>query len=279
MRERRRLLDQRLAGAAVVVACVTGVLTAGQVRDAWKGVLDEHPAIQYATRPTTDRVAKLGQALAGHTRSLQRDTRVGYLRSLLEALDLSPDSQLLVFSKTGVQSAYTSPRNPRALFFDESVVVGYVPGAPVIEMAAHDPQQGVVFYTVDQNAAAARPVRRTSCLSCHVSASTLLRAGDHRAQQHRRRRRIRVDAARHPGSDARNAASGSMGRMVRHDGKGVNPLRAARARGEHHVLGTRQHIQSGVRGLARQRAGNARLSLVLVGHRHACWSSITRCTR
>jgi hypothetical protein len=173
MRERRRLLDQRLAGAAVVVACATGVLTAGQVRDAWKGVLDEHPAIQYATRPTADRVAKLGQALSGNTRSLQRDPRVGYLRSLLEALDLSPDSQLLVFSKTGVQSAYTSPRNPRALFFDESVVVGYVPGAPVIEMAAHDPQQGVVFYTVDQNATTARPVRRTSCLSCHVSASTL----------------------------------------------------------------------------------------------------------
>jgi len=30
-----------------------------------------------------------------------------------------------------------------------------------------------VFYTVDQNAATPRPVRRTSCLSCHVSASTL----------------------------------------------------------------------------------------------------------
>jgi hypothetical protein len=173
MRERRRLFDQLLASAAVVVACVTGVLTAGQVRDAWKGVLDEHPVIQYATRPTTDRVAKLGQALAANTRSLQRDPRSGYLRSLLEALDLSPDSQLLVFSKTGVQSAYTSPRNPRALFFDKSVVVGYVPGAPVIEMAAHDPQQGVVFYTVDQNAATPRPLRRTSCLSCHVSASTL----------------------------------------------------------------------------------------------------------
>lgn len=173
MRERRRRPDQRLASAATVIVCVTGALAAGQVRDAWQGVLDEHPAIQYATRPTTDRVARLGQALAANTRSLQRDPQTGYLRSLLAALDLSPDSQLLVFSKTGVQSAYTSPRNPRALFFDEAVVVGYVPGAPVIEMAAHDPQQGVVFYTLDQNAATPRPARRTSCLSCHVSASTL----------------------------------------------------------------------------------------------------------
>jgi len=173
MREPGRLHGHWLASAAVVVACVTGVLTAGQVRDEWKGVLDEHPAIQYATRPTTDRVAKLEEALAGNTRALQRDERTGYLRSLLKALDLSPDSQLLVFSKTGVQSAYTSPRNPRALYFDESVVVGYVPGAPVIEMAAHDPQQGVVFYALDQNAAAPRPVRLVGCRSCHVSASTM----------------------------------------------------------------------------------------------------------
>jgi hypothetical protein len=43
----------------------------------------------------------------------------------------------------------------------------------VIELAAHDPQQGVVFYTLDQAAAAPVFTRRTSCLSCHVSASTL----------------------------------------------------------------------------------------------------------
>ncbi len=80
---------------------------------------------------------------------------------------------MLVFSKTGVQRTYISPRNPRALFFNESVAVGYVPGAPVIEVAAHDPQQGVVFYTLDQAAAAPVFTRRMSCLACHVSASTL----------------------------------------------------------------------------------------------------------
>jgi hypothetical protein len=82
-------------------------------------------------------------------------------------------SQLLVFSKTGVQSAFTSPRHPRAIYFDQSVAVGYVPGAPLIEIAAHDPQQGVVFYTLDQSAAAPVLTRRTSCLTCHVSATTL----------------------------------------------------------------------------------------------------------
>jgi hypothetical protein len=140
---------------------------------AWPGVLDEHPSIAYATRPTTDRVAKLQRRLAAGTQSLERDAQTGFLRPVLDALGVPVESQLLVFSKTGVQRAYTTPRTPRALYFDESVVVGYIPGAPLIEVAAHDPLQGVVFYTVDQSAASPTFTRQTSCLSCHVSASTL----------------------------------------------------------------------------------------------------------
>ena len=89
------------------------------------------------------------------------------------ALGVPRASQLLVFSKTGVQRDFTSPRNPRAIYFDQSVAVGYVPGAPLIEIAAHDPQQGVVFYTLDQAAAAPVLTRQRSCLTCHVSATTL----------------------------------------------------------------------------------------------------------
>lgn len=163
-----------LASAATLgMAFAAGALTSGQKHVEWAGVLDEHPSIQYATRPTTDRVAKLNLALTQHGRSLERDARTGYLRPVLDALGVPVESQLLVFSKTGVQSAFTSPHNPRAIFFDESVVVGYVPGAPVLELAAHDPQQGVVFYTLDQAAASPVLTRRTSCLTCHVSASTL----------------------------------------------------------------------------------------------------------
>jgi len=123
--------------------------------------------------PATDRVARLNHALAQHERALTRDPSTGYLLSVLDALGVPVESQLLVFSKTGVQRAYTGPRNPRALFFDQSVVVGYAPGAPMLEIAAHDPQQGVVFYTLDQAAGAPAFTRRTSCLTCHESASTL----------------------------------------------------------------------------------------------------------
>ncbi len=73
--------------------------------------LHEHPAIRYATAPTTDRVAALSRAIDAGERTLVRDPRTGYLRALLDALGVAPESQLLVFSKTGVQRAYTSPRS------------------------------------------------------------------------------------------------------------------------------------------------------------------------
>src|SRR5437763_5935363 len=132
-----------LAGAGLFAVAVVAASQEG-----WHGVLDQHPAIQYARRPPADRIAQLNQALADGSRTLQRDSRTGYLRSVLDALGVSDESQLLVFSKTGVQRAFTSPHNPRALYFDGSVAVGYIPGAPMIEVASHDPQQGVVFYTL-----------------------------------------------------------------------------------------------------------------------------------
>jgi hypothetical protein len=162
-----------VTATALCLAAVSTVRTSGQTHESWHGVLDEHPAIDYAARPTTDRVAALKKSLAQDPAAVPRDLSTGYLTGVLKALGVSKDSQLLVFSKTGVQSGYTSPGKPRALYFDQSVAIGYNPGAPLLELAAHDPQQGVVFYTIDQNAATPVVTRRTSCLTCHVSATTL----------------------------------------------------------------------------------------------------------
>jgi hypothetical protein len=182
---RARSAGLTLTAVVVTAAIVDVALASGRQQAPGVGVLEEHPAIQYASRPTTDRVAKLNQSLAQHglsrqsaegaaaDRTFQRDERTGHLLSVLDALGVPLESQLLVFSKTGVQRAYTSPHNPRALFYNESVVVGYVPGAPLIEIASLDPQQAVIFYTVDQTAPTPAFVRGRSCLSCHVSASTL----------------------------------------------------------------------------------------------------------
>jgi hypothetical protein len=152
----------------------------GQPTEPFAGVLDEHPAIQYAARPSRDRVALLAQSIAQGTASLTDRPPAGYLISMLDALGISPESQLLVFSKTGLQRASTGPTNPRALYFNDSVVVGYIPGARFLEIAAHDAEQGVVFYTVDQMrapGAASAPIpdirRGANCLTCHVSGTTL----------------------------------------------------------------------------------------------------------
>jgi len=90
---------------------------------------------------------------------------LGYLRSLLENLAVNPDSRMLVFSKTSFQAARISPRNPRALFFNDDVMIGNVRGGDVLELAALDPRLGYLFYTLDfQKADQPRFVRRDSCL-------------------------------------------------------------------------------------------------------------------
>ena len=165
------------AGAAIILAAsVLRAVGSGQLSslEPFPGLLHEHPAIEYATRSTSDRVARLNDALAsGHT-TLTFEEPAGYLRSVLRELNVASETQLLVFSKTGIQAASTGPANPRALYYDDAVVVGYIPGARVLELTAHDPEQGVVFYTLDQaQHAAPRFVRRTNCLNCHVSKSTL----------------------------------------------------------------------------------------------------------
>jgi hypothetical protein len=162
-----------LSVSALLAAGIAASAAARIQQDAWAGVLDEHPAIQYATRPASDRVGRLSQALARGETRLARDADTGYLLPLLTALDIPTESQILVFSKTGVQRAFTGPHNPRALYYNDAVYVGYVPGAPALEIASHDPQQGMIFYVLDQASPTPTISRRTSCLTCHVSASTL----------------------------------------------------------------------------------------------------------
>jgi hypothetical protein len=134
----------------------------------------DDPAIQYTSGPVHDRVSALQQRLAKGEIKLAHDQEFGYLPSLLKALDVPQSSQVLVFSKTSFQAPKIAPRTPRALYHTDDVMVGYVRGGDVLELAAVDPQQGVVFYTLDQWEGT-RPaiVRRGECFQCHVGAATL----------------------------------------------------------------------------------------------------------
>ncbi len=132
-----------------------------------------HPSIAYASRPRTDAIARLSAALEAGTLRLQFDERSGYLRSLLKALDVDADSQIAVFSKTSLQAPFISPRNPRAIYFNDQVTVAW-PRGGFIEIAAQDRTQGTAFYMLEQrDTAVPRFEQPGNCLTCHVSYATL----------------------------------------------------------------------------------------------------------
>jgi hypothetical protein len=135
--------------------------------------LRDDPAIQYATRPTHDPISILNDEIEVGKARLKFDSDQGYLRSVLEALKIPIESQMAVFSKTSVQARLINPENPRTLFFNDSVVVGWVRGG-FIEVAAESPQQGIIFYSLPQeNQEKPRFERKNDCLTCHDSYDAL----------------------------------------------------------------------------------------------------------
>jgi hypothetical protein len=131
------------------------------------------PAIDY-DRPTLDAVADLIRKVQDGTVKLSYDGSGGYLRSVLEALQVPISSQSVVFSKTSLQQHYISPSNPRAIYFSDNVIVAFIRNAPLLELAALDSHQGMVFYAV-QRGEGDQPqiVRGDACLSCHEVRETL----------------------------------------------------------------------------------------------------------
>jgi hypothetical protein len=112
-----------------------------------------------------------GQLAAGRVH-LQFAGASGYLQSVLRVLHVPVSSQVLVLSKTSLQAALVSPQTPRALYFNDSVVVAWVPGGN-IEIAAQDTNEGTVFYVMLQARQESPHFKRTdACLLCHVSPVT-----------------------------------------------------------------------------------------------------------
>ncbi len=135
--------------------------------------IQNNPAIGYRSAGGNDAVAHLRQRIIKGEVKLEFNSRNGYLESLLKELRIPVSSQGLVFSKTSFQLHRISPDNPRAIFFNDDVYVGWVRGGEMLEVAAVDPQLGGVFYMLDQT----KPdkpqlTRNDECLQCHVSNAT-----------------------------------------------------------------------------------------------------------
>jgi hypothetical protein len=134
---------------------------------------EEEPIRYSKSVPLRNPVADLAARLDAGDEVLTRDPEFGFLRSLLQALDIKPSSQTLVFSKTSLQRDKISPSHPRALYFNDRTFVGYVPDG-ILEIATADVDLGMVFYTIESDDSS-RPVltrQVNRCMSCHASSRT-----------------------------------------------------------------------------------------------------------
>jgi hypothetical protein len=137
----------------------------------WLAPID-HDAIRYTLGPVDDGISRLQQRIDSGAVRLKYEDESGYLRSVLNELDVPLSSQVLVFSKTSFQAARIGPRSPRALYFKDNLAVGFVRTGDVLEFAVLDPKQGVVFYTLDQTRAShPQFARRDVCLQCHLNSA------------------------------------------------------------------------------------------------------------
>jgi hypothetical protein len=131
----------------------------------------EYPAIGYSTARPSEAIAQLQAGIERGAIELRFEQGRGYLDSLLAALDIHPSSQVLVFSRTSLQSRRIRPETPRAIYFNDDVYVAWVQQGP-IEIGSLDSNLGPVFYMLEQSASEPRFERElTRCLSCHDSYS------------------------------------------------------------------------------------------------------------
>ena len=164
----------RLVLVCSLTALAAGaILLAERLEDTFYVPLDD-PAIQYAG-PVSDPIAKLEQQLeSGKAKLEYAPNGWGYLPAVLKQLDINIDSQVLVFSRTSIQTQRISPRTPRAIYFNDDTAVGFVQNGEVLELSAIDSKQGAVFYSLDtERSNKPEFARRDDCLRCHQGAPTM----------------------------------------------------------------------------------------------------------
>jgi hypothetical protein len=133
----------------------------------------DQPPHDYWHRPLKDPFTRLTAELEAGRVTLETGSEKAFLISLLRALKIPASSQALVFSTTSLQLRLITPSNPRALYFNEDVYLGYIPGGK-IEIVSLDPDLGGIFYIFDIPKAAGplRVERSDRCMNCHAAAET-----------------------------------------------------------------------------------------------------------
>ncbi|XAL99345.1 hypothetical protein OT109_17415 [Phycisphaeraceae bacterium D3-23] len=140
--------------------------------DAAEPVVARQPDITHLRQPPADPRATLEAALSSGVLVYEGDDNA-FLAEVLKVCGIPAASQVLVFSKTSLQSPLISPSNPRAIYFSDDCYVGFVPGG-LIEISDTDAEGGTGFYSLHpQTYDPAEPLDTpVSCLNCHSSSRT-----------------------------------------------------------------------------------------------------------
>ncbi|MBK1876194.1 hypothetical protein [Pelagicoccus mobilis] len=132
---------------------------------------DQEP-INYESDLSPDSVSSYF-AQTGNLKTWEHAGPSGYLRSFLDAFDIPVESQVLVFSKTSLQADRISPQTPRAIYFNDEMYVGWVPGGSILEISVANPKVGTNFYTLNNDQQSPQLLRETDdCLRCHGESFT-----------------------------------------------------------------------------------------------------------
>ena len=130
----------------------------------------EQTPMNYSASQPQDAITRLRARLAdGAVKLGGRDRE--FVSGLLRELDISVESQVVVFSKTSFQRSLINPDRPRAIYFSDDCYIGWVPSG-FVEIITVDPKLGPVFYSLDPtvkpaNVTSNRFVRDSDCLRCH----------------------------------------------------------------------------------------------------------------
>jgi hypothetical protein len=156
------------SASAPLALIVVGIL-------AGKAPLAEQPSSKARPRATTQRnvALELQERLDAGSAQLAFEEH-GYLRSLLRELDVPESSQMLVYSKTSLQRDWISPKTPRAIYFNDDIMVGYCHEGRILELAAADGGTGTAFFTLEQTRAEKPVLERQglTCVGCHATSAT-----------------------------------------------------------------------------------------------------------
>ena len=118
-------------------------------------------------------VASLDEMLRTGRAQLRSEGRSGYLRSVLDQLNVPVESQVVTFSQVSLNGARVTDAYPRAIFFSDDVTIAWAPQSSSLELAAFSQQRGLVFYTLEQSRNVPRFEERRDCLACHKTEQTL----------------------------------------------------------------------------------------------------------